>query len=82
MIVNFLTYLRERPGLLKWSFMAYLAFAVVFDFFAERHEAHFWGDNLVGFFAVFGLVGCLALIVFCKGLSHVWLERDKDHYDK
>ncbi|MEA3361974.1 MAG: hypothetical protein U9Q61_01665 [Thermodesulfobacteriota bacterium] len=82
MIVNFLTYLRERPSFLKWLFLAYLAFALVFDFFADRHHAHFWGDHLVGFWAVFGLVGCLAMIVFCKGLSHVWLERDKDHYDK
>jgi hypothetical protein len=28
------------------------------------------------------LVGCLSMIVFCKGLSHVWLERDTDYYDK
>lgn len=82
MIVNFLTYLRERTSLLKWLFMAYLVFAVVFDFFAKRKYAHFWGDSLIGYWAVFAFVGCLAMIVFCKGLSHVWLERDKDYYDK
>ncbi|OQY19505.1 MAG: hypothetical protein B6I36_03930 [Desulfobacteraceae bacterium 4572_35.1] len=82
MIVQFLTYLRERPTMLKWLFMAILVFCLVFDFFAERHHAHFWGDHLIEFWAVFGLVGCLGMIVFCKGLSHVWLERDTDHYDK
>ncbi|MCK9173443.1 hypothetical protein [Desulfuromonas thiophila] len=82
MIVHVITYLRERPAMLKWLFMAYLAFALVFDFFADRHHAHFWGDNIIGFWAIFGLIGCLLMIVFCKGLSHVWLERDTDYYDK
>ncbi len=82
MIVKFLTYLRERPVFLKWFLVSILAFSVVYDLFVDRHHAAFWGDHLVGFWAVFGFVGCLAMIVFCKGLSHVWLERDKDYYDK
>ena len=82
MIVKFLTYLRERPVFLKWFLVSILAFSVVYDLFVDRHHAEFWGDHLVGFWAVFGFVGCLVLIVFCKGLSHVWLEKDKDYYDK
>ncbi len=82
MIAQMITYLRERPAVMKWIFIAYLGFALVFDFFADRSEAHFWGDNIIGFWAIFGLLGCLLMIVFCKGLSHVWLERDTDHYDK
>ncbi len=82
MIAQFLTYLRERPAMLKWILIAYLGFALVFDFFVDRSEAHFWGDHIVGYWAIFGLLGCLLMIVFCKGLSHVWLERDTDYYDK
>jgi drug/metabolite transporter (DMT)-like permease len=82
MIAQVITYLRERSEMMKWIFIAYLGFALVFDFFADRHHAHFWADHIIGFWAIFGLVGCLAMIVFCKGLSHVWLERDTDYYDK
>jgi len=82
MIVNFLTYLRERPVFLKWLLVAFLAFSVVYDLFVDRHHAEFWGDHIVGFWAIFGFLGCLGMIVFCKGLSHVWLERGTDHYDK
>jgi len=82
MIVQFLTYLRERPAMLKWMLFAYLGFTLVFDFFADRSEIHFWGDHVIGFWSIFALVGILLMIVISKGLSHVWLERDTDYYDK
>jgi hypothetical protein len=31
---------------------------------------------------LFGLIGCLGLIIVFKGLSHVWLEKKEDYYDK
>ncbi len=82
MIVQFLTYLRERPAMLKWILFAYLGFALVFDFFADRSGAHFWGDHIIGFWSMFALLGILLMIVLSKGLSHVWLERGTDYYDK
>jgi drug/metabolite transporter (DMT)-like permease len=82
MIAQVITYLRERSEMMKWIFFVYLGFTLVFDFFADRHHTHFWGDNIIGFWAIFALVGCLLIIVICKGLSHVWLERDTDYYDK
>ena len=44
--------------------------------------AHFFGDSIMGFWSVFGIFGCLGMIVVCKGLSHVWLEKEEDYYDK
>jgi hypothetical protein len=27
-------------------------------------------------------LGCLGMIVICKGLAHVWLEKEENYYDK
>ncbi|KIH76174.1 hypothetical protein GFER_12770 [Geoalkalibacter ferrihydriticus DSM 17813] len=75
-------YLRERVAVLKGIFFVFLVFAVAFDFVIERHDPHFWGDQIIGFWSLFGLLGCLALIVIFKGLSHVLLEREEDYYDR
>lgn len=82
MMARLFTYLRDHSQVLKWLFYVFLALAIVFDFFAERHQPHFWGDSIVGFWSMFGIFGCLGMIVICKGLSHVWLMKDEDYYDK
>lgn len=82
MMARLFTYLRDHSQVLKWLFYVFLALAIAFDFFAERHQPHFWGDGIVGFWSMFGILGCLGMIVFCKGLSHVWLMKDEDYYDK
>lgn len=81
-IAKMIGYLRDHSQIVKWIFFGFLAFAIAFDFFAERHEPHFWGDNVIGFWTGFGLLGCLVMIVICKGLSHVWLMKSEDYYDE
>jgi len=68
--------------MLKRIFFVFLALAVVFDFYAARHEPHFFGDSIIGFWSLFGVLGCLGMIILCKGLSHVWLMKKEDYYDK
>ena len=75
-------FLRDRSHVVKWVFFASLLFFVVFDFYADRHEPHFFGDTIIGFWSIFGLIACLGMIVICKGISHVWLTKDEDYYDK
>lgn len=82
MMARWIGYLRERAHIVKRLFFAFLVFAVVFDFLIHRHEPHFFGDQIIGFWSLFGLLGCLGMIIVCKGLSHVWLEREEDYYDR
>ncbi|MBN2331487.1 MAG: hypothetical protein JXO49_11640 [Deltaproteobacteria bacterium] len=82
MIAQLIGYLRDHATVMKWLFFAFLAFAVVFDFLAARHHPHFWGDSVIGFWSLFGIGGCLGMIVICKGLSHVWLMKGEDYYDE
>ncbi len=81
MLVKILSYLQEHATALKWVFFAFLLGTVGNDFLVERHHAHFWGDKIIGFWALFALFGCLGMIVFCKGLSHVWLAQPEDYYE-
>ncbi len=82
MVLRILNYLNEHSRMLKRLFFVFLALTVVFDFHAARHEPHFFGDSIIGFWSLFGLIGCLGLIIVFKGLSHVWLEKEEDYYDK
>jgi hypothetical protein len=82
MMKRILEYLNKHSKVLRNLFFAFLMGTVVYDFFAKRHGTHFFGDLIMGFWSVFGILGCLGMIVVCKGLSHVWLEKEEDYYDK
>lgn len=82
MILRILNYLNEHSGMLKRIFFVSLGLFVVFDLYASRHEPHFFGDSIIGFWSLFGVLGCLSMIVICKGIAHVWLEKKEDYYDK
>ncbi len=75
-------YLHERRNVVKWAFYASLVVIAGADFLVTRHEAHFFGDTIPGFWSIFGLLVCWALIFSWKGLSRILLEREEDYYDK
>ena len=77
-----ITYLRNNSSGLKFIFFGFLIFTIAFDVFATRHEPHFWGDSIIGFWAMFGGFGCLVMSVVCKGLYKNWLKKDDNYYDK
>jgi uncharacterized membrane protein SirB2 len=81
-MTKLLEYLHRRRNTLKRLFFAVLALIVIGDFAIERHEAHFAGDRIYGFWSLFGLAVCIAMTYLCKGASHKWLGKDVDYYDR
>ena len=79
-IVGWIDRLRERPQALRAFFFALLGFIVLYDVFASRHVPHFAGDNVRGFWALYGLAGCVFLAKFMKGIGHLWLMKPVDFY--
>jgi hypothetical protein len=61
-------------------FYATLGILVVLDFFIEKHP-HFPWENIPGFYALFGLLACILIVVMAKTLGHKWLMRKEDYYD-
>ncbi len=49
--------------------------------FYGGHGDFAW-SNILGFFALFGLIGCVAIILISKWLGHHWLQRKEDYYDR
>ena len=59
-----------------------LVLLVAADFIIPRHEIHFFGDKIPGFWSLFGFISCALIIVVSKWLGHHWLMQDENYYDK
>jgi hypothetical protein len=51
-------------------------------FLGGQHHGEFWWSHVYGFYALFGLLGCLAMILFAKQVLARWLQREEDYYGK
>ena len=50
------------------------------DFVIHRHVMHSW-ENLLGFYPIYGFVGCVVLVVVAKWMR-TFLMRSEDYYEK
>ncbi len=57
-----------------------LILSALVDLPLAGHGDFAW-SKIFGFFAVFGLIGCVAIILISKWLGHYWLQRKEDYYD-
>jgi len=70
-----------------WLILAVLAvIAIVIGFVlpsgeGDHHGHEFWWSGINIFFAAFGFVGCVVLILFAKKIVNRLLERKEDYYD-
>lgn len=60
-----------------WAFGALLA---LLDLVVERH-AEAGLDGLLGFYALYGFIACVALVLAAKGLRRL-VMRSEDYYDR
>jgi fumarate reductase subunit D len=60
-------------------FIVILALTVAAGFFVHQHES-FGIEGSVGFFAWYGFITCIGMVVFAKLLG-VFLKRPEDYYD-
>ena len=60
----------------------YIICAVLFlvDLFVHRHMTHPW-EHLWGFYAIYGWVACVILVLVAKELRKVLMRRE-DYYDR
>ncbi len=82
MIVRFITWLRDHMMLVKGFCYAVLAGLLIGDLFVPRHHPHFIGDIIPGFWAAFGFVACVIIIIGSKWLGTAFLFRPDDYYER
>ncbi len=63
-------------------YLLYFCCAILFllDFIIHRHKIHPW-EGLLGFYAVYGFVGCVVLVLVAKWMR-TFLMRDEDYYNR
>lgn len=59
-----------------------LAISVLLDLLLRGSHGDFIWYSIFGFFALFGLIGCIALVLISKWLGHYWLQRKENYYDR
>lgn len=64
---------------LLWVLYAICSGLVLIDFVHHRHVVHSW-ENMWGFYAAFGFVACVALVLIAKEMRKV-LMRGETYYD-
>lgn len=77
-----LSWLREKSGVLSVLFFLGLAGLVGANVFLRPHEAEYVFDVYPGFWAVFGLVGGLAMVIIMKKIVQPMISRGDDYYER
>ena len=59
-----------------------LIILIVVDFIIPRHEIHFFGDKIPGFWSLFGFIACVLIIIVSKWIGHMGLMKNENYYDE
>ena len=74
-------FLDKKENIQKILYVFYAICALLFaaDFIIHRHIYHSW-EKLPGFYAIFGFVACVILVILATQMRKV-LMRDEDYYE-
>jgi hypothetical protein len=76
-------YLFDKPKNVKRLlviFYSALVLLLIGDFFIQKH-GHFAWEDQPEFFAVYGFVACVALVLAAKYILRPLMKRREDYYD-
>ena len=59
-----------------------LVLLIVVDFVIPRHEIHFFGDKIPGFWSLFGFIACVLIVIVSKWIGHMGLMKNENYYDE
>ena len=76
-------YLFDNPRnvkILLRSFFSSLVILLIIEFFIHKHP-HFAWEGWLEFYAVYGFVACVALVLAAKYILRPLMKRREDYYD-
>lgn len=75
----------DKPANVKYTIIAFFSACIlllVLDFVLPKHDhAHFSFENKPAFFAIFGFVSCIILVVIAKYVLREMVKRKEGYYD-
>ena len=84
-LVKLIQFLRDRLKTLIWIGCAVLALVVVLDAIpaiVDKEHAHTAIERWPGFWAVFGFVACVVIIIASKWFGHAGIMVREDYYEE
>ncbi len=82
MIVNIIEFFRARLKATIRVCLAVLAALVVWDaLFVSKVHVHTFVERIPGFWAAFGFVACVVIIIVSKWFGHLGIMTREDYYD-
>jgi len=84
-LVQFIEFLRHRLKTVVRVGLAALAVLILLDAIpaiVDKEHAHTSVEQFPGFWAVFGFVGCVILILVSKWFGHRGIMTREDYYDE
>jgi drug/metabolite transporter (DMT)-like permease len=84
-LVRLIDYLRDRLKTVIKVCVALLALLVVIDaipLFVDKHHAHTSLEKLPLFWAAFGFLGCVLIILASKAFGKAGIMKREDYYDE
>lgn len=84
-LVALIDYLRNRLKTVVRVCFALLAVLVLLDAvpaIVDKEHAHTSVEHIPGFWALWGFVGCVVLIVVSKWFGHLGIMTREDYYDE
>ena len=71
-----------RTKMVKRIAYGVLILLIIVDFIIPRHEVHFFGDEIHGFWSLFGFIACVLIIVVSKWIGRLGLMQHENYYDE
>jgi drug/metabolite transporter (DMT)-like permease len=73
-LVRLIDFLRDHLKTVVWICLGFLALLIVIDalpFIVDKHHAHTQIEKIPGFWAVFGFVACVLIVILSKAYGHM-----------
>jgi hypothetical protein len=84
-LLRLIDFLRDRLKAVVRVSIAILVLLVLLDAIpaiVEKEHAHTAAEHIPGFWATFGLLGCLVLVLISKTCGHLGVSTREDYYDE
>ena len=84
-LLRLIDFLRNRLRLVVRVSLAALVVLVLLDAvpaIVSKEHAHTAAEHIPAFWAAFGLLGCLLLVIVSKIFGHLFVSTREDYYDR
>lgn len=83
-LAKLIEFLRNRLKTVIWGCCGVLVLVVLLDAIpavVNKEHAHTKWEHIPTFWALFGFLGCVAIILFSKWFGHLGIMTREDYYD-